>query len=230
MRRNLIYCIVLVLSLMITLFATAQTGQQRRTVVVNGESGEIIVYQIDGRSFVDLESLARIANGSLSFQGNQIVLTIPSAPQNSPTAAAANSQPTNSGLTDAFAKSALQTLAVTRDWTNTLAYAAQHGVPGDGSRLFTFRDRASEALHLTQVAASTQSDQNALQLLTNQVNAVQTWNNALVAQRKSMNTGQYSMTPNAMQNDPSYQKITACSTFLSTMLPSGQFQDDGSCH
>jgi hypothetical protein len=230
MRRTLIYYTGLILSLIISSLAAAQTGEQRRVMIINGHNGEIIVYQIDGRSFVDLESLVRVANGSISFQGNQIVLTIPAAQQANSAESTVNAPPTNAGMSDTFMKAALQTLAVTRDWTNTLAYAAQHGVPGDGSRLFTFRDRASEALHLTQVAASTQSDQNALQLLTNQVNAVQTWNNTLVAQRKSMNTGQYSMTPNAMQNDPTYQKITACSTFLSTMLPSGQFQDDGSCH
>jgi hypothetical protein len=228
MRRNLIYG--LILSVIFTTLAIAQTGAQSRVVVINGHNGEIIVYQIDGRSFVDLESLVRVANGSLSFQQNQIVLTIPAAQQTASPQAIASSQPVNTGMSDAFMKSAVQTLAVTRDWTNTLAWAAQHGVPGDGSRLFTFRDRASESLHLTQVAASTQSDQNALQLLTNQVNAVQSWNNTLVAQRKSMDTGQYSMTPNSMQSDPTYQKITACSTFLSTMLPSGQFQDNGSCH
>jgi hypothetical protein len=218
---------ILIVSVMLATLAIAQS-QQRQSVVVNGHSGEIIVYQISGKSFVDLESLVRIANGSVSFQQNQIVLTFPSA-QSGDSSAPSAPQPVATGMSTDFMKAALQTLSVTTDWTNTLAYAAQRGVPGDGSRLVVFHGRASEALRLSQVAASTNSDQEALQLLTNHVNAVQGWNDTLVSQRKSMNTGQYSMTPNSMQNDPTYQKITACSKFLSTMLPSGQFQDSGSC-
>ena len=215
------------MSLIFATLAVAQS-QQRQTVVINGHAGEIIVYQISGKSFVDLETLVRIANGSVSFQQNQIVLTFPAGePTSTPSAPP---QPAATGMTDNFMKAALQTLSVTTEWTNVLAYAAQHGVPGDGSRLVVFHGRASEALRLSQVAASSNSDQEALQLLTNHVNAVQSWNDTLVSQRKSMDTGQYSMTPNAMQNDPTYQKITACSRFLSNMLPSGQFQDNGSCH
>ena len=229
MARNSKWGSSLIASLMLATLAAAQS-QQRQTVVINGHSGEIIVYQISGKSFVDLETLVRIANGSVSFQQNQIVLDFPSAQPAGPSAPSAPSQPVATGMTDAFMKAALQTLSVTTDWTNTLAYAAQRGVPGDGSRLVVFHGRATEALHLSQVAASSNSDREALQLLTNHVNAVQSWNDTLVSQRKSMNTGQYSMTPNSMQSDPTYQKITACSKFLSAMLPSGQFQDNGSCH
>src|ERR1700756_2440039 len=104
MRRNLIYG--LILSVIFTTLAVAQTGAQSRVVVINGHNGEIIVYQIDGRSFVDLESLVRVANGSLSFQQNQIVLTIPAAQQTASPQAVASSQPVNTGMSDAFMKSA----------------------------------------------------------------------------------------------------------------------------
>ena len=220
-------------TILITL-AVAQTGEQRRTVVVNGQSGQIIVYEINGRSFVDLESLARIANGTLSFQENQIVLTIPSQATSSAQATStegppANSQPANV-MTPGFMKAALQTLAATKQWTDALAYAAQNGVPGNGSRLVSFHDRAMEALGIAKVDASSNADQDAFQLLNNQVNFVQSWNDTLIAQRRSMNTGQYSMTPNSMANDPAYQKIIACTKFLGVMISNGQFQDDGSCH
>jgi hypothetical protein len=228
MRRTFKCGSSLIVSLMFAALAAAQS-EQRQTVVINGHTGEIIVYQISGKSFVDLESLVRIANGSVSFQRNQIVLTFPSAQPTNSTVATTAPEPVTTGMSTDFMKAALQTLSVTTDWTNTLAYAAQRGVPGDGSRLVVFHGRATEALRLAQVAASSPSDQNALQLLTNHVNAVQNWNDTLVSQRKSMDTGQYSMTPNSMQSDPAYQKITACSKFLSTMLPSGQFQDDSSC-
>jgi len=222
------------LTVILVALAVAQTGEQRRTVVVNGQSGQLIVYEINGRSFVDLESLARIADGTLSFQENQIVLTIPSqAPSSSQSSGAmasnADSQSTET-MSPGFMKAAIQTLAATKQWTDTLAYAAQNGVPGNGSRLVAFHDRAMEALGIAKVDASSSADQSALQLLTNQVGFVQTWNDTLIAQRRSMDTGQYSMTPNAMANDPAYQKIVACTKFLGGMISSGQFQDDGSCH
>src|SRR5215472_18140479 len=57
--------------------AVAQANPESRTLVVNGKSGATSVVQVSNRTFIDLESLARIANGSLGFQGNKIMLTLP---------------------------------------------------------------------------------------------------------------------------------------------------------
>jgi hypothetical protein len=45
-----------------------------------------------------------------------------------------------------------------------------------------------------------------------------------------MDTGKYSISADALKNDDTYQKITACTKFLNRMLPSGTYQDDYSCH
>jgi len=39
---------------------------------VRGKSGQNPVLQINGRSYVDIEALARLVNGSLRINGNQI--------------------------------------------------------------------------------------------------------------------------------------------------------------
>jgi hypothetical protein len=127
-------------------------------------------------------------------------------------------------------RAALQDLSVLKEWSTTLAHAIQRGVPGDGSRLVVFHDRAADGLRLARVAAANQSDEDALRLLTNQFNTVSKWNDKLVAERKSMSTGKYSMNPNALANDETYQKINGCAKFLGTMLPSGQFHDDRVCN
>jgi hypothetical protein len=57
--------------------ALAQNANQNRTLIVNGQSENVPVIQVNGRSYVDLEALARAANGSLSFSGNQKALTLP---------------------------------------------------------------------------------------------------------------------------------------------------------
>jgi hypothetical protein len=47
------------------------------TLVVSGQPGQTPVLQINGRSYVDITALARLINGSLSFKGNQVTLTLP---------------------------------------------------------------------------------------------------------------------------------------------------------
>jgi len=203
-----------------------QSHQQKRTLVVNGQSGDATVVQIDGRSYIDLETLARIANGSLSFQGTQIILTIPQSSANAAPATTADS-----GLSTDFMRAAIQDLATIKEWYSTLAYAIQRGVPGDGGRVFTYRDKAAHDLTLATAAVSTDSDRSALRLLTTHFNKVEKWSNMLVESRKSLGTANYSMSPDALNNDPLYQTINRCSQFLNTMLASGKFEDDrSSCH
>ena len=207
--------------------ALAQANQLKRTLVVNGKGGDATIVQINGRSYIDLETLARIANGSLAFQGNQIVLTIPLSSADVAAMVPADRQPTAPGLSNDFMKAAIQDLATIKEWYSTLAYAIQRGVPGDGSRVFIYRDKAAQGLRLATVAASNDPDQNALQLLTTHFNNVQKWSNALLESRKSLGTANYSMSPNALNDDPLYQTITRCSQFLGTMLAGSKFEDDG---
>jgi hypothetical protein len=207
--------------------AVAQTEVRKRTVVVNGQSQEATIYEIDGRSFIDIETLAQIGGGSLRFQGNQIVLTLPAVPANVPASVPANSQPTDAGLSVDFMKAAIQDLAIIEKLRTTIAYGVQHGIPGDGSRMAVFRDNAAEGLRMANVAASTDSDRNALQLLTNHFNNVQTWFNQLLARHKNMEAATYSVS--ALNDDPLYQRILSCSTFLGTMLSSGTFANGGPC-
>ena len=207
--------------------ALAQANQQKRTLVVNGQSGDATIVQINGRSYIDLETLARIANGSLSFQGARIVLTIPFSSADVPAMVPAEKPAANPGMSNDFMKAAIQDLATIKEWYSSLAYAIQRGVPGDGSRVFIYRDKAAQGLRWATVVASNDPDQNALQLLTTHFNNVQKWSNALVESRKSLGTANYSMSPNALNDDPLYQTITRCSQFLGTMLAGGKFEDDG---
>lgn len=223
-----------VLAAVLALFCVttvAQTDQQKRTLVVNGQSGDATIVQINGRSYIALETLARIANGSLSFQGNRIVLTIPSSATDGPATVPADRQASEFALSNDFMKAAIEDLATIKEWYSTLAYAIQRGIPGDGGRIFVYRDKAAQGLKLATVAASNNSDQNAVRLLTIHFNNVQRWSTALVESRKSLGTANYSMSPNALNDDPLYQTISRCSQFLGTMLAGGKFEDDeSSCH
>ncbi|HWY71874.1 MAG TPA: hypothetical protein VNX88_24620 [Terriglobales bacterium] len=204
----------------------AQSELQTRTLVINGQSGKAVIYRINNQSFIDLESLARIGNGSVSFHGDQIILTLPS----SAAAAVPDSTLPHEGMTRPFMSSAVQDLALIKDWHTKLAYAIQRGIPGDGSRIVVLHDRAAEGLRLASVDASSHSDRQALQLLTNNFNQVDQWKRKLVDARKSMSSANYSLTPDALEKDSEYQKIVSCNQFLGTMLTGGQYQDNASCH
>jgi hypothetical protein len=223
-KRGILVAAIVALSV----FVCAQSELQTRTLTINGQSGKVVIYKVNGQSFVDLESLVRTAKGTVSFRGDEIILTLPASPATSDPGPASPSQP--EGMSRQFMSAAVQDLALIKDWENTMAYAIQRGVPGDGSRLVILHDRAAEGLRLAKVQASNQLDESALQLLTNHFNQVDRWKRKLVDARKSMSTANYSATPNALDTDPEYQKIASCSRFLGTMLASGQYQDTVSCH
>ena len=50
-----------------------------KTLLVNGKSTSVVVLQVDGHSYVDIEMLAQITNGSVKFEPNQVVLIIPNS-------------------------------------------------------------------------------------------------------------------------------------------------------
>jgi uncharacterized protein YigA (DUF484 family) len=80
-------------------------------------------------------------------------------------------------------------------------------------------------LSLASVAASTDSDHQALQLLSNQFDNMQRLSDKIVTARENMNY----VAPNALKNDPLYQQVLDCGRSLASMTSHGQFQDDGSC-
>src|SRR5271163_2943754 len=57
---------------------SAQTTPNK-TLVVNGNSVEAVVLQIGGHSYIDVESLAQVTNGTVFIEPNRVVLTIPVA-------------------------------------------------------------------------------------------------------------------------------------------------------
>lgn len=222
---------ILYTSLFLSGAAFAQNQTQTSTLVVNGQSGELAFTRIDRRTFVDLESLARIAKGSVQILGDKITLTVPcSSFGNSPVAPPETTQPTPTGLSPEFMKSSVEALAEMREWASTLAYAIQNGYGVTDSWVAGYRDQAANSVHLAGAAASTESDHNAMRLLTHEFEAVKDWSDKLVEAKNRMDVGKYALSPSALRDDPASQKIIRCGRFLASMLGSGTFQDDPTCH
>jgi hypothetical protein len=228
-KRLLSVFLALAVFLTIVELAASQAVEQKRTLVVNGQSGQVAVLQMNGRSFVDLEALARIANGTLGFRGEEIVLNLPAAAASAPAKAPSISQQSNSAFSKEFMTAGIETMSVIREWRSALANAIQNGYPVSANWVESYRGRAAQNLRLASVAASTDADQQALQLLTNELDNMQRWSDKILKARKDMDAAKY-MSPDALDNDPLFQKILNCAHSLAAMSASGQFQDDGSCH
>jgi hypothetical protein len=227
MRHKLCHLSVLFL---LSPLALGQAAPQTRTLVVNGNSGDVPVIQQNGRAFVDLAALANIGNGSLSFNASRIVLTIPPSTAGAGAAAAPASESDDSKLSRDFRTAANEEIGLIREWAAPIANAIQNGYQIQEAWVARNREQAAGGLREASVAASTTADRNALDLLTNEFNGVGQWVDKMLAAQKSMDTAKYSMSPGTLRAEPQAQKLITCWHFLGSMLVSGSFQDDSSCH
>ena len=83
MKRFLLFSLSLIL--LFSLSAFAQDAQQNLTLIVAGQPGQAPIVQINGKSYVDINALARLTNSSVRIKGNQVILTpLGSAPRTPP--------------------------------------------------------------------------------------------------------------------------------------------------
>src|SRR5271166_2317622 len=93
--------------LMSAVMALAQTQVKRETLSVQGCQGRATVTRNHGRVFVDVQDLARITKGSLSFEEDRIILTLAPKDASEP----ARDTATKSGFSPAFMRAAIEAMA-----------------------------------------------------------------------------------------------------------------------
>src|SRR5580693_4312817 len=209
------------IALALPVLISAQSAPHPQTLVVNGQAGKTTVVQVNGRSYVDVEALAQIANGTVAFKDNQITLTVPSSASGSGT----TGQTSPPGFSKEFLSAAIESIAEIREWRVGIATAIENSISVTDSWVSAFQRQANDSLRQASVAAVTATDRAALQLLTNEYNNMRTWSDQLIAARKTL---QYT-SPDDMNSDPLFQQVLTCSHSLASMVASGQFQDDPSC-
>lgn len=207
-----------------------QAGAQQRTETfsMNAYPGEVKVMRSQGRAFVDLEDLARITKGSLSYERNRIILTLPSDPSTS-----SNEAPPGA-LSRPFMKAAIEAMASIREWGGTLIVTVQHGYPVDsaptGHSIAAYQGRAADDIALASAEAQNDSDLQGLELLKNEFAGTQAWSDRFVEARRSARAASMTTNANAIDDDADAQKLIRCGRFLAQMFANGIFQDDPSCH
>jgi hypothetical protein len=198
--------------------AWSQAGQAPETLVVSGHSGQAPVIRINGGSYVAVDALARLLSGSLAYQGDQVVLTVPAGGTVLPGVQPAFSKD--------FLKAGIETMSEIREWRSALLNAVENGYPVMSAWIGDYRTQAAKNLRLASVAATTHSDRNALQLLSKEFDHMQELANKFLAARKNLNF----IARDSMTKDPLDQKILNCARSLAAMAASGEFRDDGSCN
>jgi hypothetical protein len=229
-NRNSIPYLLLLGSLL--LFAGILLAQNApdRALIVNGKSAGMVV-QMGGHAYVDVETVAQFTNGSVTLEPNRIVLTFP-APGSSaaPSTGLAPLPPAPPpGLSRNFASRAIAALAEMREWRGAVGTILTYGAPVVGTWPQDYHDRVEADLGQVGIAASTAADEDAMQLLQNEFSNLARWASDVVATRQSLNATN-TVRPDTMQSDPNLAKISECSQFLSSMLVSGVFADNPSCH
>jgi hypothetical protein len=283
---------------------SAQTASDK-VLVVNGKTVDSGLIQIGGRSYVDVEAIAQVTNGSFVVDPHRVVLNIPAgnapaatvAAATAPAAAARAAAPATAGVATApdtvvsvpanaapaaqtaadrataevtapnggapvsasaaaaanqvaepaaeaatpapaslpkgisrqFASVSVATLADMREWRGAISAMINHGLAVSDAWAAGYRDQVQADLSQAEVAANTDDDHNALQLLRNEESNLESWWNTVIGQRQDLN-GASTIDPDALRNDPMLAKIRSCSQFLNTMLVSGAYTDNSACH
>jgi hypothetical protein len=220
--------VVAAVAMFVVMVGLVQAAQQGTVLVLSGYTETVPVMQVNGKNYVNVEALARATNGSMSFNGNQIVLTLPAAGSGGGAAASQQAAPAasqNAGFSKEFLTAAIEEMSTLREWHSALASAIANGFPVTGELVGPYQAQAVTNLRLMQVAVSTQSDQGAAQLISNAYQKMKQLSDKYVAKRANLEF----VGPNALKNDPLDQSLIACGKSLRSMAGSGQFVDDGTC-
>jgi hypothetical protein len=199
--------------LILPALALSLAAQHSNSLIIAGQPGSAKVIQVDGRNYVEVEGLARLTNSSISFNGNQIVLTLSSA------AAPAT------GFSKDFVIAGIEAMALIREWHAALRNAIERSYPLGEDWLAAYRAQALTALRLASAAVNTTSDKNALPFLDNEFNNIAKLSDKYLQMAKSVTY----IAPDSLDADPLDRKIRACAHSLASMATADQFVDDGSC-
>lgn len=216
--------LTLVVPLIVPALGFPQVEQNSGTLIVSGHPGQAPVTHVNGRPYVAVDALAQLMNGSLGYQGSQITLMLPAA-ANEERALPLNSQRASSFSRD-FLNAGIETMSDVREWRTAVLTAVENEHRVTEASMENYRAQATKNLRLASVAATTDSDHNALQLLSKELDHMQELSNKILKAHQSLTY----VPRDALKNDSLDKKILKCARALAAMAASGQFQDDSSCH
>ena len=202
----------------------AQAPRQAGTLVIAGQSEQAPLVRINGKTYVDVESLARITHGSVQFQGNRTVLTLPSA--GGPATAAAGEAAKAPRLSEGFLDAEIEALMQIREWRVSLVNAIQNNYPVADNWVGPLQRSAEAKLQLALAATTTEMDQKAAELLRHEFANMQQMSDQFL----EMHSKASYISPDVLNNNSQDQNILGCDRALASMAATKQFEDEAVCH
>ena len=203
----------------------AQAPRQQGTLVIAGQTDEAPLVRINGKSYVDMESLARLTHGTLRFEGGRTILTLPGG---GTSGVGASPTPSNAAprLTQGFLDAEIAALAQIREWHVTVVNAVNNNVPVTETLVGPIERQGEAKLQLAFAAAASGPDQQAAVLLRAEFTNMQQMSGQLV----QMSAQAAHISPDVFSNNALDAKILGCQNTLAQMAATKQYQDDAQCH
>ena len=223
MKKNIaVVAALLTALLMLPVNGSSQTPPKGATFTITGHAGEAQLLQINGKSYVEIETLARLTQGTLSFKTNQTTLTLPS----SDAEAQASAPRAKAGFSTAFVQAGIEEMSLIREWRIAIVNAVQNNNPLSEDWVSAHHRLADKNLALASAAASTDDDRSAFPLLTSEYNNMQKLSDLYLAMRKQ----DTSISPDNFNNSSLEDQILSCARNFVSMTENHEFQDQASCH
>jgi hypothetical protein len=208
--------------LMLPANGNAQTPPKAPIFTIAGHPGEAQLLQVDGKSYVEIESLALLTQGTLSFKTNRTILTLP--PSNAETPESA--PPVKQGFSTAFIQAGIEEMSLIREWRIAIVNAVESNSPVSVEWVAGRQRLADKNLALASAAVSTDDDRSAYPLLTAEFNSMQKLSEAYLAMRQRAAF----ISPDTFNNSPLEEQVLSCARGFVAMAESHEFQDQSSCH
>lgn len=212
--------------LMLPANGQGQMAQKVPRLTIAGHAGAAQLLEVNGKSYIEVQALARLTQGTLSFKADQTILTLPPA---LPSADASVQPPTahgEAGFSIAFAQLGIEEMSVIREWRSAVVSAVQNNTPVSEDWLSAQHRLAEKGLSLASAAASTDDDRNASPLLSGEFNNMQKLSDLYLSVRKQ---AAY-ISPDTFDSNPLEQQILNCARDFVAMTQSQEFQDQPGCH
>jgi len=200
---------------------SSQTPQKATTFKISGHAGEAQILQLNGKSYVEIETLARLTQGTLSFKANQTTLTLPS----SDSGGQASTSHAKAGFSTAFVQAGIEEMSVIREWRIAIVNAVQNNTPVSEDWVSAHHRLADKNLSLASSATSTDDDRSAFPLLTAEFNNMQKLSELYLTLRKQASA----ISPDNFDISLEDQ-ILSCARGFVSMTENHEFQDQASCH
>ncbi|HXE08750.1 MAG TPA: hypothetical protein VN612_12695 [Acidobacteriaceae bacterium] len=205
----------------------AQQTRAAGTLVIAGQPEQAQLVRINGKSYVDVESLARMTHGTLRFEGTRTILTLPAPAAGSPnTAGAAPDTAKPPRLTEAFLGAEIEALTQVREWHVSLVNAVNNNYPVTSAWVSPMQRQAEAKLQLAVAAATSEPDHQAAQLLRAEFTNMQQISDQLLAMHDKASY----ISPDIFSNNMLDAKVLGCEQALAAMAATKQYQDETQCH